>query len=84
MNENIYTMNFVEGIPGNRFSVGYRNQFVLVDVRSKEIMPLFKTDGTRNQALTTLELWTDEEEGLLLCFTSKNNNFLLYYFLFLI
>nr|CAH8842348.1 unnamed protein product [Trichobilharzia regenti] len=67
--EPVQTLSFVEGIPGGRLCVGYRNQFILVDEKNKETIQLFRTEGSRNQVVSALELWADEEHELLLCFT---------------
>ncbi|CAH8517496.1 unnamed protein product [Heterobilharzia americana] len=65
----IQTLSFVEGIPGGRLCVGYRNQFILIDAKNKETIQLYRTEGSRNQVVSALELWADEEHELLLCFT---------------
>ncbi|CAH8480171.1 unnamed protein product [Schistosoma turkestanicum] len=69
MIDSIQTLSFIEGIPGGKLCVGYRNQFILLDERSKEITQLFRTEGSRNQVVSALELWADDEHELLLCFT---------------
>ncbi|VDP17331.1 unnamed protein product [Schistosoma margrebowiei] len=69
MIDSIQTLSFVEGIPGGKLCVGYRNQFILLDERSKETTQLFRTEGSRNQVVSALELWADDEHELLLCFT---------------
>ncbi|TNN10443.1 GTPase-activating Rap/Ran-GAP domain-like protein isoform 1 [Schistosoma japonicum] len=69
MIDSIQTLSFIEGIPGGKLCVGYRNQFILLDERSKETTQLFRTEGNRNQVVSALELWADEEHELLLCFT---------------
>ncbi|CAH8512847.1 unnamed protein product [Schistosoma rodhaini] len=69
MVDSIQTLSFVEGIPGGKLCVGYRNQFILLDERSKETTQLFRTEGSRNQVVSALELWADDEHELLLCFT---------------
>ncbi|GAA49518.1 GTPase-activating rap/Ran-GAP domain-like protein 3, partial [Clonorchis sinensis] len=65
----VQTICFLDGIPGGRICVGHRNQFDLIDERNREIMPLFRTESSRNQVVSAHEFWEDDEPELLLCFT---------------
>ncbi|CAL8071143.1 unnamed protein product [Calicophoron daubneyi] len=67
--EPIQTMTFVEGIPGGYLCIGHKNQFDLINERTKEIYQLFRTEGSRNQVVSVQELWDDFEPELVLCFT---------------
>ncbi|TGZ69955.1 hypothetical protein CRM22_003444 [Opisthorchis felineus] len=65
----VQTICFLDGIPGGRICVGHRNQFDLIDERNREILPLFRTESSRNQVVSAHEFWEDDEPELLLCFT---------------
>lgn len=69
MMDTAVTLNYIEGIPRGRLCIGYKNQFNLYDEQSKDTIPLFRTESSRNQAVSAHEIWEDDEPELVLCFT---------------
>ncbi|XP_014661632.1 PREDICTED: GTPase-activating Rap/Ran-GAP domain-like protein 3 [Priapulus caudatus] len=52
----------------NQISVGYRNQFDLINEKNGDMLRLFHVEGSKVKLVTALDIYEDDEAELLLCY----------------
>uniref|UniRef100_A0A5K3EXR4 GTPase-activating Rap/Ran-GAP domain-like protein 3 n=2 Tax=Mesocestoides corti TaxID=53468 RepID=A0A5K3EXR4_MESCO len=66
--EVVQVLSILDSNMGGRICAGYRNQFDLLDERTGETLHLYKTENGKSQAVAVVEMRSDDDLELLLCF----------------
>nr|CDS15576.1 GTPase activating Rap:RanGAP domain 3 [Echinococcus granulosus] len=66
--EAVQVLSMLDSNMGGRICAGYRNQFDLLDERTGETLHLYRTENVKNQAVAVVEIRSDDDLELLLCF----------------
>ncbi|VDL90835.1 unnamed protein product [Schistocephalus solidus] len=67
-NEPVQVLDILDSNQGGRICAGYRNQFDLLDERTGETLHLYRTENCKSQAVAVIEMRSDDNLELLLCF----------------
>ncbi|KAM7540608.1 hypothetical protein Aperf_G00000023525 [Anoplocephala perfoliata] len=66
--EPVQILSILDSNMGGRICAGYRNQFDLLDERTGETLHLYRTENVKSQAVAVVEIRSDDDLELLLCF----------------
>ncbi|KAL5113075.1 GTPase-activating Rap/Ran-GAP domain-like protein 3 [Taenia crassiceps] len=66
--EAVQVLSVLDSNMGGRICAGYRNQFDLLDERTGETLHLYRTENIKSQAVAVVEMRSDDDLELLLCF----------------
>nr|CDS32344.1 GTPase activating Rap:RanGAP domain 3 [Hymenolepis microstoma] len=66
--EPVQVLSILDSNMGGRICAGYRNQFDLLDERTGETLHLYRTENVKSQAVAVVEIRSDDDLELLLCF----------------
>ncbi|VDN96275.1 unnamed protein product [Rodentolepis nana] len=69
--EPVQVLSILDSNMGGRICAGYRNQFDLLDERTGETLHLYRTENVKSQAVAVVEIRSDDDLELLLCFNRK-------------
>ncbi len=69
--EAVQVLSILDSNQGGRICAGYRNQFDLLDERTGETLHLYRTENCKSQAVAVVEMRSDDDLELLLCFNRE-------------